>query len=126
MIFSDETPEIQDQTKNCKVCASEIPLAASKCVKCGSYQNYRRYFEFGNSTIALLIALISVISLASKDISDLYRSLFVDPLQSDFTARISTIKRDRLSILFQNNGTNRITLDSGALCRVPILGPNLN
>jgi ribosomal protein L40E len=121
MNSSDEAPSAQKQTKNCKACASEIPLTASKCTKCGSFQDFRRYFEFGNSTIALLIALISVVSLASKNISDLYRSLFVDPLQPDFVARISSIKLDKLSILFQNNGTNRVTLDSGALCRVPIL-----
>jgi len=125
MTSSDEAPQAQNQTKNCKVCASEIPLAARKCIKCGSFQDFRRYFEFGNSTIALLIALISVISLASKNISDLYRSLFVDPLQPDFVARISFIDRDKLSILFQNSGTNRITLDHGALCRVPILTSRL-
>jgi ribulose-5-phosphate 4-epimerase/fuculose-1-phosphate aldolase/ribosomal protein L40E len=118
MTSSEQAPPLQ--TKRCNTCASEIPIAASKCVKCGTYQNYRRYFEFGNSTIALLIALISVISLASKNLADVYRSVFIDPLQPNFTAHISSIERDKLSILFQNNGTNRITVEGGAICRVPI------
>ena len=91
------------KSKPCVACASKIPASAIKCVKCGSYQNYRRYFEFGNTTIALLIALISVVSLAHKNISDLYRSLFVDPFEPIVVASVSSIERKKVSILFQNN-----------------------
>ena len=116
---------IKTKRKKCKICASEIPRAAIKCTKCGSYQNFRRYFEFSNSTLALLIALISVVSLAHKNISDLYRSLFVDPFQPDIIARILSIEPHKLSILLQNNAMNRVTLSDSILCRVPILTSNL-
>ncbi|MCX7306874.1 MAG: hypothetical protein NTZ72_02550 [Afipia sp.] len=113
------------KSKPCVACASKIPASAIKCVKCGSYQNYRRYFEFGNTTIALLIALISVVSLAHKNISDLYRSLFVDPFEPIVVASVSSIERKKVSILFQNNGSNRIVPNNGALCRVPIFKSEL-
>jgi ribosomal protein L40E len=119
MASSDESDALP--RKSCKVCASEVPFAAIKCIKCNSYQDFRRYFEFSNSTIALLIALISVISLAQKSLSDLYRSFFVDPLKADVAVRISAIEREKISILVQNNATSRIVLDDGTLCRVPIL-----
>lgn len=107
-------------TKTCKICASEIPVGAIKCVKCGSFQNYRRYFDFGNTTIALLIALISVIGLAQKNISELYHAFFLDPLQPNIVANVEAANRFRLSILIQNSAANRIVLSGTALCRVPI------
>jgi ribosomal protein L40E len=121
MASSDESHTPAELKKLCKVCASEMPFAAIKCIKCGSYQGFRRYFEFSNSSIALLIALISVIGLAQKNFSDLYRSFFVDPLKADVAVRISSIERGKISILIQNNATSRIVLDDGTLCRVPIL-----
>ena len=49
----------------CIVCREDIQEGAIKCNKCGSYQNYRRYFTFSSTVLALLIALISVITWAT-------------------------------------------------------------
>ena len=52
-------------TKACAACGEEISSAAVKCARCGSYQNWRRYVDISNTTISLLIALISVIGLVA-------------------------------------------------------------
>lgn len=48
----------------CVACKSEIEDGATKCVHCDSFQNWRRYLVFGNTVLALLVALISVSALA--------------------------------------------------------------
>lgn len=120
-----DTPDtqIKPPTKTCIVCANDIPTAAVKCTKCGSYQDFRRYFEFSNSTLALLIALISVIGLAHKNIQDLYKAIFVDPLQPNIVAHIRSIKVEKMSVVFHNNAASRITIGQGIVCRVPIYKP---
>lgn len=44
--------------KQCIQCASEIPSAARKCVHCQSLQDWRRHIDIGNTSLALLIALL--------------------------------------------------------------------
>lgn len=55
---------------NCRVCKEEIMDGASRCIHCGSYQDYRRYFKISSSVLALLIALISVITWATPVLKD--------------------------------------------------------
>ena len=57
------------KAKECRACSEEIKISAVKCQYCGSYQNLRRYLEFGNSTLALMIALISIFVVSSDKIS---------------------------------------------------------
>jgi len=47
------------------MCKKEIPNGAIKCVHCDSFQNWRRYINFSNTLISLLVALISVSALAT-------------------------------------------------------------
>ena len=55
----------------CKICLETINLGTKKCIKCGSYQNWKYYVGFSNTTISLLIAFISVSSLFVSVIDDL-------------------------------------------------------
>jgi hypothetical protein len=41
-----------------------ISVGAKKCIKCGSFQDFRRFLAVGNNFLALLIALISVLSFS--------------------------------------------------------------
>jgi hypothetical protein len=45
----------------CPVCREPIARGARKCTECGSDLGWRRFFIFGNTTLALLTALVSVI-----------------------------------------------------------------
>ncbi len=55
------TGEVETSTeKACLECAQMIPVAAAKCSKCGSYQDWRRHVSFGQATLALAIAVIAL------------------------------------------------------------------
>ncbi len=58
--------------KKCKVCASLIQKDAKKCLNCDSYQDFRRYLGASHTTLALLIALISVLTTTFPTIEKLY------------------------------------------------------
>ena len=55
----------------CRTCRKEIEPGAKKCVECDSYQDWRRFLAMGNTTLALLVALISVITAALPAIEKL-------------------------------------------------------
>lgn len=57
-------PDHQAPNKLCRACQSKIPLLATKCIKCGSHQNWERYLIFSSSVLSLLVALVSVLSFA--------------------------------------------------------------
>jgi hypothetical protein len=50
------------EKKSCLTCSLQIPLTAKKCVNCGSYQNWRRHLDFGNTSIALLVAFLGLLT----------------------------------------------------------------
>lgn len=50
--------------KVCRECGDQIPEPARKCATCGAYQDWRRVFWLGNSTLSLLVALFSVLTVA--------------------------------------------------------------
>jgi hypothetical protein len=53
-------------SKPCVVCQEPIKLHASKCIHCGSYQDWRSNISFSLSTsvLSLLVALITVLTAA--------------------------------------------------------------
>lgn len=105
--------------KHCVVCGEGIPSNAQKCRHCGSYQGWRRHLDFGNNAIALLIALISVSTLAVDTFSRTFNAIFVDETLPSVSARIVDIDIDSISVLYSNTGTTRAYLAGGALCVVP-------
>ena len=50
--------------KPCNQCGEKISVSATKCSKCQGFQNWRRHFELSSVMIAMLVALVSVTSLA--------------------------------------------------------------
>src|ERR1700730_10987429 len=52
------------RTTFCVVCKESIRLGAKKCVHCDSFQTWRRHIAVGDSFLALLVALVSVLSLS--------------------------------------------------------------
>lgn len=56
------TVVVLQSTFKCATCASDLDRHAQKCLKCDTWQNWRRFVPASQLTIALLISLISVIS----------------------------------------------------------------
>ncbi len=57
----------------CKVCKEEIRGGARICTTCGSFQDWRRFMNISSSFLALIIALISVVSLATPVLKEALR-----------------------------------------------------
>lgn len=75
----------------CRVCKEEIQDGAKKCIKCGSYQDGRRYFTLSSSVLALMIALISVITWATPVLKEAFKPkdakldfYFIGPMPSGY------------------------------------------
>lgn len=60
----------RSRSVSCKVCKESIKPGASKCVHCGSFQNWRRFIHSSQTVLALLVALVSVISFAIPYVSE--------------------------------------------------------
>ena len=59
-----EHSEVNAPSKSvCRTCCEAIHPNAKKCGHCESYQDFRRYINLGNSALALLVALISTLTL---------------------------------------------------------------
>ena len=60
-----------DQKGNlCHFCQNKIHFDAVKCAKCQSYQDWRRYLMLGNTAFALLVAVITVVTLGGPSFID--------------------------------------------------------
>lgn len=51
------------RTSECRYCAETIKAKALLCHNCGKRQDWKRFLSYGNSTLALFVALLSVASL---------------------------------------------------------------
>lgn len=61
----------QADTIACRTCREPIRRGARKCVRCDSFQDWRRFMSVSTSALALLIALISVVSATGPGIKRL-------------------------------------------------------
>ncbi len=60
--------------KKCVACKLEIDNDATKCIHCDTYQTLRRFLPMSNTLLALLIALISVVTQSTPVILNLFSS----------------------------------------------------
>jgi hypothetical protein len=72
---------------------------AIRCTACGSYQNWRRYFDFSAVILSLLVALISVVAAVGPQIAAL-----LPPWGSDLNIRSYYFSADTVSFIVENNG----------------------
>jgi len=109
---------------NCKQCAEPISSDAIKCKHCGGFQNYRRHFEFGNTALALLIALISVATVFADRVPSISRSLQAEGVSLGVVARVSSASMDELVVVFKNGSDKPAWIREYALCHtVKIANP---
>jgi hypothetical protein len=64
-------PEPDQHKKQCTTCSELIAASALKCIHCDSYQDWRRYLAFSSTVLALLVALLSVATVAGPVFHDL-------------------------------------------------------
>jgi len=61
--------EEEQTTTTCRQCLSKIPLGARVCVNCGSAQDWRAQISLSSTVLALVVALVSVLSATLPEIS---------------------------------------------------------
>jgi hypothetical protein len=121
--MSDPTPDASRATetssKSCRECAKDIPFSARKCAECDAYQDWRRIFSISNTSLSLLIALISVLAVVLPAI----KSVFVGSREK-VTVRVvaqryeESVAAEALVVLLSNSGTVSAFVDPSASVRV--------
>lgn len=99
-----------DSASLCVACKLPVPEGASKCVKCGSFQNAWRFLPFGQTSLALVIALASVMGLVGERLYILVAGDYSD-------IRIATVASSQLGVtmLASNSGTRAGVISSAEL-----------
>jgi hypothetical protein len=86
--------------KHCRVCAEPINKAAQKCIHCQTEQSvWRRRLGFSSTVLALLIALISVLSSAVPAFKEI-----LTPKDSHLSFTYLGATDDYIGILISNSG----------------------
>jgi hypothetical protein len=62
------------ETQDCVACMLPIRHGAKKCVHCDSFQGWRRHITSGDAFLALIVALVSVVSMAIPIFRDTLRT----------------------------------------------------
>lgn len=59
----------------CCECKEPIEMGAKKCIHCNSYQNWRRYMPLSSDVLALLIALLSILTVGAPIVADAFSNV---------------------------------------------------
>jgi hypothetical protein len=65
-------PPVSENTVECSVCREPIKIGSKKCVHCDSFQDWRRNLGLSSSVLALLVALVSVVSIAAPMLKETF------------------------------------------------------
>ena len=82
-----------DQT-HCLTCHELIHVKASKCKHCGSFQDWRRRLNLGNTFLALLVALLTVFSVIRPLIQNAFKKD-----DSELILTLSDVRRSSFDML---------------------------
>jgi hypothetical protein len=91
--------EQEQEMAHCQQCRLAIPDTAQICTHCQSYQDWRRWFSVSSTVLALLTALISVLSFALPNFIQLLHSP-----RSEMAAPIISMEGTTVRLLVINNG----------------------
>lgn len=101
--------------KLCVICGEKIPAPAIKCTHCESFQDWRRYVSFSTTVLALLTALVSVISASLPGIVELFRGH-----DSSLAVAFQTDDREGGILLLASNSGDRPGGIAEIILRVPV------
>jgi hypothetical protein len=127
-----------DGTKQCPVCGEDIKVSARKCVRCQSWLNWRRVFDWvGGTNLALVTALVAVVTTAApvmrsllqypdSRITAVYAGFGTRALNGDVLvlvrnsgAKPGAVTAAQFLVLW--NGTNEISIDLTLPDKDPVL-----
>jgi hypothetical protein len=97
------------EKKSCLACSSPIPIGAIKCVDCGTYQTWRRHLDFGNTTLALVVAALGIATTIPSTIIGVSSAL-QGAYEPEYVSRILKIDHETASVFVKNNLTNEILI----------------
>src|SRR5258708_28682650 len=64
----ESSNEIAEKAKHpgsrCVTCREKIERGAKICIRCNQFQDWRRFFGLSSTILSLLVALVSVLSIA--------------------------------------------------------------
>lgn len=86
-------------TECCRLCKNPIPVGARLCSKCGSYQNWLASLNRSSLVLSLLVALVSVLSIAIPAVKSTLR-----PSRSDLQMVRYYFTETGVSIVLNNQG----------------------
>lgn len=75
---AETSSETEDVANRCIACREEIQPRAKVCTHCNQFQDWRRFFGLSSTVLSLLVALVSVLSIAIPAILNV-----TTPQQSD-------------------------------------------
>lgn len=104
----------EDQTASniipCSVCREPIQDGARKCVHCDSFLDWRRWLGLSQTTLALLVAFVSVVAASAPRLGQL-----LTPRYSDLKISIRQVFSQRLELAVSNHGNQAGQLLSARL-----------
>jgi len=110
--------EANEESKNeqkCVVCKNLINMGAKKCIQCDSWQDYRQFLNIGNTSISLIIAVLSVFALASDGIIKILEYTR-DKNLSEVIGHVMELEEDYLTMFVKNIGPSQAVLSSEVFC----------
>lgn len=100
---------------SCWACLSPLKDKHQKvCLECNSWQNWRRFVSISNTSVALLIALLSVLTLVSTTLLAVYDEFFPE-LEVNISGYFNT-KNQLITLNAYNFGTKPANLGSNIRC----------
>lgn len=89
----------------CSTCFEPIQPHARKCPICDSYQDWRRHLQIGSSVLALMVALVSVVALATPLLVQTF-----EEDKSEIDIAFTGIVKNRAFFMATNSGNRPATI----------------
>ena len=107
----NQRPIYKKPGMKCKTCQQVIALTSKRCPHCQNHQDFRRYFHVSRTMLALLVALISVISMSIPIVTKA-----ITPDDSDLMVTYTKRADTTIPIIASNKGSRPAVLsDKGVL-----------
>jgi hypothetical protein len=101
--MTDVPPE--QHKKLCTTCGEPIAQSARKCIHCDTYQDWRGYLAFSSTVLALLVALLSVATVAGP----VFRDLLISK-DSKLVASFQELHNEEATFVVSNSGSQAGTV----------------
>src|SRR5882724_7238207 len=105
----------------CILCREQIPSGAKICTKCDSYQDWRRYFGVSSTVLSLLVALVSVLTVAVPVVRNA-----LTPDRSDVRCSVLEWSAGGVTLVVSNRGVRPAILKNLRLKPVTSTGRETN